>query len=293
MLTFDIHDVDYHIPRYIPHQIKPKKNDYLSYKYINKFKGHNRNCVIHVGYDITPFLKTKHKKEKTMAIQLRMYKKLANKLNAGYILIHLPNSLKKLRNFKNGLELIDRMIVSDEIEPYNGIILLEITCFHLDLIEYLTDNYKINDYKVVIHNYFKEILPHIGAFGGRIKIILDTAHLYGNGCVTFELYMHTVNILGEHLADIIHLNGNVNETYTHDEHIPFIVFNDRNKIYKSFGEDGYNNLLRDVFARNKIVISENKFHKYPDITYDTYKEWCDKHNYKIIGSPSECKYALN
>lgn len=292
MLTFNISVADHNLPKDIAYQIIPNSRSYLNHSIIEKYSGGSSNCVIHVGYPILPFSSKALDPLSKIPNQLSLYKELAIKLNSKYILIHLPRSLNEFCNFKAGLQLIAKHILSNKITKWNGTVLLETCCFTNDLRKYLSEH-SAGSYESVMKVYFDNILPYIEVCKNRVKIILDTAHIYANGCDSFNAYMYTINLCENHLANVIHLNGNVNPIFSSDEHIPFIDYTTKNKLHESFGDKDYKNMIEDAFNRFEIVISENNFEKYPNYGYEAYAEWCTKNNKAIIPSPTVAKYVLS
>lgn len=292
MLTFNISVGDHKLPENFPYQIIPNSRSYLYPKTITQYAGGSDKVVIHVGYPIRPFSDKAMQPDSKIPDQLRLYKQLAIKLNAGYILIHLPTSLTELINFKAGLQLIATHILSNKEFKWNGKVLLETPCFIQDLQKYLRQKEGVETYEDTISTYFSFILPFVNVCKGRVQIILDTAHIFANGCDSLEKYMFTVNLCGKHLARVIHLNGNVNPMFLSDEHIPFFDQTSKNKIFEAFGKDDYNKLIEDAFKRYEIIISENNFDKYEDYDYETYRKWANEHKYSIIPSPLEGRYVL-
>ena len=292
MLTFNISVGNHKLPEGFPYQIIPNSRSYLYPKTISQYSGGSNNVVIHVGYPIRPFSDSAMQPDSKIPDQLRLYKQLAIKLNAGYILIHLPTSLTELINFKAGLQLIATHILSNKDFKWNGIVLLETPCFTQDLRKYLIQKEGVKTYEESISTYFSYILPFVAVCKSRVQIILDTAHIFANGCDSLDKYVCTVNLCGKYLARVIHLNGNVNAMYSSDEHIPFFDYTSKNKVFEAFGEDNYNKMIEDAFKRYDIIISENNFDKYEEYNYEAYKKWADEHKFSIIPNPIMGRYAI-
>jgi hypothetical protein len=227
--------------------------------------------------------------------QLLIYKELAVKLNSKYILIHLPKSSVEHTNFKAGLQLIVNQLIKNTTPAWDGTVLLEVVPLTLEMISSISRQYANMPYSEFLEAYFKPILEPLSKVAGdRIKIVLDTAHLLAFGCKTLEDFLHTEKYLEKYLTkDVIHLNGNVAGPFMSDEHIPFIVANEKyNQIVKHFTLENYSKLLMHIFENYRIVVSENNFTKYTTFTYKTYKEWADKNRIPIIPSPEDAKYEL-
>lgn len=284
MLTFNISVGNHKLPTNIPFQIIPNTRSYLDRKHLIPYSGGNPDCVIHVGYPIIPFLGSALTPQSRISEQLTIYTELAKKINAGYILIHLPKSQQEFINFKGGLQLIINQVLSSS---WKGTVLLETEPFTKNM--YLL--MKGKSFREMFQEYFNIILPMIEHTKGRIKIILDTAHVFACGCTTLEDFIFIEELCGKNLADVIHFNGNVAGIHESDEHIPFFVTTSENKLARTFGDD-YEKLIKHIFSKYRIVISENNFTKYKNINYSSYAEWAKNNNVKIIPSPIDGNYAL-
>lgn len=288
MLTFNVSVDDHNLPTNMPYQIIPNTRTYLTGTNVGWYSGGNGDTVIHVGYPIKPFTNKALEPGSKIHEQLLLYKELALRLHSNYILIHLPYSVNEFINFRDGLILIINTLINGSKPKWTGTVLLEMPSFCKDLQKHL--NIK-EDFQTAITNYFEYILECLDACNGRIKIILDTAHMYANGCDTIEKYMFITNMCQKHLADVIHLNGNIKETFESDEHIPFINYTNQNKIYKSYGKENYEKMLEHVFKTYRIIVSENNFTKY-DYTYNDYAAWAKSKNVHIVPPPNVNKYVL-
>ena len=277
MLSFNISVKGHDLPNDFPYQIIPATKGYLNIKNVKSYKKkHNPGIIIHFNYLLRPFTQLTKSHE-----QLYMYVQLANRLGSKHLLCHLPNTLMEFQNFEKGYHcLIDSIYTQCK---YDGELLLEIPSWQKSLIDTFTGTYREN-----ILKYFQPLLELLKKEDKPVKIILDTAHLYNNGCTSLEDFRYTMNILRGFLSDYIHFNGNQKEPYTNDKHIAF--FNqDENHMAKNFKD--YDLFVKYCIGKFNILICENNFTRYPIV--QEYFDYAQKNGVKIIPTPDEGKYYLS
>ena len=271
MLSFNISVKGHDLPNDFPYQIIPATKGYLNIKNVKSYKKkHNPGIIIHFNYLLRPFTQLTKSHE-----QLYMYVQLANRLGSKHLLCHLPNTLMEFQNFEKGYHCL--------IDSIYGELLLEIPSWQKSLIDTFTGTYREN-----ILKYFQPLLELLKKEDKPVKIILDTAHLYNNGCTSLEDFRYTMNILRGFLSDYIHFNGNQKEPYTNDKHIAF--FNqDENHMAKNFKD--YDLFIKYCIGKFNILICENNFTRYPIV--QEYFDYAEKNGVKIIPTPDEGKYYLS
>lgn len=277
MLTFNISTKGFDLPNDFPYQIFPSKG-YLSGKLISWFHNKtNPDIVIHVNCILRPFSNQGEKHR----YQLKNYVSLAKKLGSKHILCHLPNTEVEFKNIEKGYEILKDEIYN--VCGFDGEILLEIPSWR----ECLINSFKNMDPKERFIEYFTPILTKLKDEKRPIRIILDTAHLYNNGCNCLEDFKFIVKFLRPFLSEYIHLNGDQNEPYTNDIHIPFFM-KEGNHMAQHMKD--YDEVIRYIINEFKILICENNFTKCPCV--NEYFEYAKKEKIPIIPQPKEGKYHL-
>lgn len=285
MISFNISVSDHKLPENIPYQIMPTTRGYLTLDAVMKYAEiNNEDIVIHVNYIMRPFSDNAVVTRSKCFEQLSLYAILANRLNCRHILIHLPSSLSEFNNYIKGMQTIIDAIYTHQ--KYTGEVLLEISAWTKTLVDYLkrmTDG----SYREMFKVYITPIIEALKSTKHPIKIIIDTAHIYNNGCTTYDDYIFTYNTLKLHLSDYIHLNGNVKPPFTSDEHIPFFTSTGN---HMNTGFTQYTKMLSHVFSNFRVCICENSFGKYPVL--EQYYKFASKNKLSIIPKPNEGNYVL-
>lgn len=213
-----------------PFQIMPATQNMLSDKTILSYPvGHNPSLLLHMNYITRIFSDKAIINDSTARFSLRQYVKLAKRLGTKNILIHLPYTATEWSNIEFGLQLI-----KDEIIDNDCIAHLEIPAWSKDLfalfdIPIYKNKEKANpvDY---ISDYFDVVLEYCNEFPpDSYKLVPDTAHMWSNGCTTFEHFKQLLIKYSPYI-EYVHLNGNINPPFKMDSHVPIFDDGTYNKI---------------------------------------------------------------
>ncbi len=203
-----------------PFQIMPSTRTHLSDATIASYPvSNNENLLIHMNYITRPFGDNAIESDSRVRYSFRQYCKLIKRLNTKDLLIHMPCSLSELRNLNEGL-----MIIYDELCKNGVHVHLEIAPWNQEIIKHF--NLTRENSLDVMRNFINQILDACAQFGDCFSIVLDTAHLFANGC-DVEKQLTLFREYREHMK-YAHLNGNINRMFTSDSHVP--IWHDSNKI---------------------------------------------------------------
>jgi hypothetical protein len=251
-----------------PFQVMPCTIQYLTQKMVDNYApGFNPNTIIHMSYVIKPFGNklrvTKEGSEKTNSELFteifRNYALLASKLGTKNILIHLPESETEFKNLNDGLHLI--------YEAFKGldvIIHFEQPSWSKDFQKYIriitrdpsnVQQHRPTEKMDLYYNtyYLNACLAHIKSIFSvssnplQFRLVLDTAHLFANG-LNVEEMIQLLKMYNSHI-DFIHLNGNLNEMYKSDSHVP--IYLHQNKFLNEVPI-----LMEYLVSTHKICIAE-------------------------------------
>ena len=204
-----------------PFQIMPSTRNYLSDISINSYPTcKNEKIIIHMNYITRIFRKDAIESNSPERESLRQYVKLANKLGTRNILIHMPSSKDEMENIGIGFK-----IIYDELLKKDIVVHLEITAWTKNLM----DEMKIydGDSKEYVSNYLTKMINYMNIFpANKFYIVIDTAHLYSNGCEADDM-IYLIKKFKDKIK-YIHLNGNINPKFTSDSHVP--IFTKKNRI---------------------------------------------------------------
>ncbi len=238
-------------------QIMPSDTKVLTDKQINSYPEITdwRRSVIHTSYITRPF--SDHVQTgKTNSIKhiIEQYIRLANRIKFMYILIHLPSTEKEMDRLGDGMTLLKELFVNNE-SCEHIIPLLEIPAFK-------------GGFKMDIDDYFAQIVQFVSLIP-NMEICLDTAHLYSNGCDCDKI-ISLYDSLSKYV-NVFHLNGNENNMWKSDKHIP--LFEDRNKL------KDYARLVDHIKDKNLLLITENTTNH---ASYEKWKTFCDSFGISIV-----------
>ena len=256
-------------------QIMPSQKNYLSLKFINSFPEitEKRIACIHTSYITRIFSEKFFEKNSFQENNIKSYISLAKRIGFKYVLIHGPESFKEWRyidsackKLKNIINFPDN-ILTNEKKPEVDII-IEMPSFKSDFIEQLIKECnsiydKSNTGKInYIYYYFDKIINYF-------DIVIDTAHLYANGCNVDDM----INIYETYKNNmkISHLNGNKNSQFHSDAHCP--IFSPKNHI------ENINKLISYLSTTNLILITENTS---DGVDYKTWEIFAKNNNLKIV-----------
>jgi len=249
-----------------PYQIMPATQNMISDKTISNYPTNysNENLLLHMNYITRIFKSSAIEYNSRERYSLKQYVKLAKRLGTKDILIHMPCSRDELNNLGNGFKLIQ-----DEIIKQGMNIHLEITAWNKDLMAEL--DIKHNDAKEYICNYLTEIIKYYDVLRApeQCFIVIDTAHLYSNGCSVDDMIYIIDKFKGK--IKYIHMNGNNKPQYTSDTHAP--LFTDANRIQQ------WDKLSRYCAKLGVICITENnKF----GAEWDDWKKYAEEYGFKLV-----------
>ena len=203
---------------------------------------------------------------------LKQYRKLGDKLGTKNILIHSPFTVKEWENLKNGMQ-----VISEEIATKGFIAHIEIPSWSKDMQLFMNPDLK-QDPKKYLSEYFDEILKYESLFpNNSLRLVMDTAHLFANGCQTKEDFEFIFNKY-KHYITYVHLNGNKNPVFKTDTHVPIFSSEDRIRCWMDISR---------LCNKGFVCIAE--------ITKigSTWKKWEDYANefgYKLVNKNEEYMY---
>lgn len=258
-----------------PFQIMPATQNYISEKTLGSYvKGSNPNLVLHMNYITHVFSSKATTNDSSVRHSLRMYVKLAKVLGTKDILIHLPASVDEWNNLAFGLG-----VIKDEIIDNGCIVHLEIPSFSKDLLAHFGAG-KDGDPKEYMSVYLETILEYCSEFDvGTYMLVPDTAHLWANGCVTYEHFEHVIMGYRE-LIKYIHLNGNIVDPFKMDTHAP--IFDTKYNKLACKSTDGC--LLSSLVANmcgSMGVICIAEITKY-GLSWDEWTKAASEHGFDIV-----------
>jgi len=226
----------------IPFQIMPSTNNFLSTKSINDYiEMSNPKLLIHMNYITKPFSISAVEINSKTRVNLRQYRILSDRLGTKNILIHTPDSEDEYINTGYGMK-----IIHDELIKYGKIIHFELPVFSLDLQRLLGAEKSSDPIPKHIHMYMNKLMKYLNVLPhGSWKLVIDTAHMWGNGCDEMQI----INILEEYSKHIeyIHLNGNIKRMFSKDTHAP--IFSKSNLL-------PHDNLSKYISSKHFICICE-------------------------------------
>ena len=256
-----------------PFQIMPATTAYLTDNTISKYiSATNKNILLHMNYITRLFGDDSISNMSKVRGSLRQYVKLANKLGTTNILIHTPSSTKEWNNLTNGMRIIHEELIKQNMKVH-----LEIPSWSKEFMLFMNPNLSLakqesNDPKGYLKEYFDRIVDFIKACPkDSMYLVMDTAHLFANGCDTKECFEFVFNEYAEYIR-YVHLNGNINNKFKTDTHCP--LFDTANNKIKCW-ED-----VANICAKgNWICVVE--------ITKigSSWKEWtkfADRFGYRIV-----------
>lgn len=214
-----------------PYQIMPSTQNFLFDKSINTYlDGSNDGIILHMNYITHVFSSNSIENDSTVRQSLRQYVKLAQKLGTKNILIHGPYTNNEWQNLSFGMK-----VIYDEIIDKGMVLHLEIPSWSSDFIHKMNPNLN-EDPKVYLIEYFGEIFKYLSAFPkGSYYIVPDTAHMFANGCATFDDFAFILNKIKSNIK-YIHLNGNVNYMFKSDKHCPMFMEDNKIKCWKELSK---------------------------------------------------------
>ena len=228
-----------------PFQIMPATRTIISDKQIDAYHNMtNTNIILHMNYITRVFKAEAIESNSKERYSLQQYVKLATKLGTKNILLHLPSSSSEMSNLGIGMK-----VMYDEIIRKNMILHLEIPSWTKEYIRDLHINTSASETNTtaLVTEYLTKVVKIIDSFPkDSCFIVLDTAHLFANGCEANDMIAIVTKF--RPYMRYLHLNGNVNYKFTSDSHVP--MFSGKNKI-KNFDQ-----LCTVIASANLICIAE-------------------------------------
>lgn len=241
----------------VPCQIMPQTRKILTNSIIETYPNisdKKRDGIIHTSY-ITRCFDERFLNDTS---NFEKYMILADRIGFKSVLVHGPESEREYEFYFQTLS-----ILNDISTKYNANIVIEVPSFKKNFV-----NYIINESgKKEPTEYMKYYLDPI--IDSKLEIVLDTAHLYSNGCEVkdmLELFKYY-----EKNMTFVHLNGNKNKMFTSDTHVP--IFNINNNI------KNMNELFTYLSTTNLIMIAENSTNH---SDRKTWEQFASNYNFKII-----------
>jgi endonuclease IV len=255
-----------------PMQIMPQQRKTITSSMLEQYPEikEKRLACVHTSY-ITRVFGEKMLSPGFQQMNIINYLALANRIGFQYILVHGPESMKEWQLLDGALNVLNELV-----KKSNGPakVIIEMPAFKGTFIndlknEMINDtSYKTSDIKdITVQNYISYYFDRIIGYG--FDIVLDTAHLWANGCNTDDmiyLYKHYAKNM-----KITHLNGNKRGQFTSDAHCP--IFLETNKI------DRIDDLMKYLSTTSLVLITENAS---DGVEYVQWKRFADKYGLKII-----------
>lgn len=255
-----------------PMQIMPQQRKTITSSMLAQYPiiKEKRLACVHTSYVTRPF------SEKMLSpgfqqMNILNYLALANRIGFQYILIHGPESMKEWQLLDGALNVLIELV-----KKSNGPakVIIEMPAFKGSFINDLK-NVMINDISygksdikdITVQDYISYYFDRIIGYG--FDIVLDTAHLWANGC-TAEDMIYLYKRYAKNMK-ITHLNGNKRNQFTSDSHCP--IFLETNKI------DQVDALMKYLSTTNLVLITENAS---DGVEYVQWKRFADKYGLKII-----------
>ena len=255
-----------------PMQIMPQQRKTITALMLAQYPLINdkRIACVHTSY-VTRVFTEKMLGNGFQRVNILNYLALANRIGFKYVLVHGPESMKEWRLMDASLTILHDL---EKRSAGPAKIIIEMPAFKGTFIEDLKDlmskdtshtedkegSITVQD---IMSYYFDSIVEH------GFEIVLDTAHLYANGCTVDDM-IYLYKRYAKSMA-ITHLNGNKNRQYTSDAHCP--IFSDKNKIAD------VNRLMEYLSTTKLVMITENAS---DGVEYVQWKQFADKYGIQIV-----------
>lgn len=252
MLTFNLSvagDKSFMTELHDPYQIMPATQAILSNKTLNSYTHcDNPGILIHINYVTRPFSEKALIPLSFARENLQMYAALADKIGTKNILIHMPCTSSEMDSIGFGMK-----VILDIFREKEYVIHFEIPSFKADFVKRTIPAHEY------ISDYLDEVISYSHHFHENcFKIVMDTAHLFANGCNVDDMILLIEKY--KTYIEYIHLNGNCYQQYHSDKHVP--IYSAANKFVSEV--DKLMNYLKSSLF---IMVAENTSE------HDTWENW--------------------
>lgn len=245
-----------------PCQIMPQTRAYLTRGIVESYPKTPeaaRGGCIHVSYITRCFNEDFLNESSRARVNVELYLELADRLGVPFVLIHGPENYREFEMLNSCLNILKELHKNTKAK-----IIIEIPAFKGIFVE------NVKKSPLIVENdtprgFVVDYLNQITEAG--FNIVLDSAHLYANGCEVPEIIA-----LFKYYADkmqICHLNGNKRRKFTADAHIPIFYENSLKNVKP---------LLEYLSKSNLLCIAENTTEK---ADFKKWQEFAAANGFKI------------